>query len=274
MTWRTVQYEVDEGVAVITLHRPERGNAWTGPMELEYRRALHLAEQDPAVGAIVITGAGRSFCVGADSRALDGIAESGDYDSGVREPLPPVGDPDHPVSSTRHAFLLTIAKPVIAAVNGGVAGVGFVIMCCTDVRFAAAGAKITSSFAKLGLPAEHGVSWLLTRLIGAGPATELLLSSRILTAEEAAGVGLVSQVHPPEELLPTTLAYARTLARERSPAAIRVMKRQLLDDTSRSLPESAAEAVALMEAMVGEDDFREGAAALAEQRPPRFRPPG
>jgi enoyl-CoA hydratase/carnithine racemase len=269
--WHTVRFDVADGVAIVTLDRPDRGNAWTGRMELEFRTALALAEDDDAVGAIVITGAGRSFCVGADSRALDGIAGTGTYDSGVREPLPQPGDPADPVSGTRHAYLLAIPKPIIAAVNGGVAGVGFAMMCCTDVRFAAAGARITTSFAKLGLPAEHGVSWLLPRLIGAGPATELLLASRVLGAEEAKALGLVTEVFPPDELVPAAVAYARTLATERSPAAMRVIKRQLLADMHRPLTESAADAVALMDQMVGEPDFREGAAALAEKRPPRFR---
>jgi enoyl-CoA hydratase/carnithine racemase len=269
--WHTVHYDVDDGVAIVTLHRPERGNAWTGRMELEYRTALATAEEDDAVGAIVITGAGRSFCVGADAQALEGIASAGDYDDGVREPLPQPGDRSHPVSATRHGFLLTIPKPVIAAVNGGVAGVGFALLCFTDIRFAAAGARITTSFAKLGLPAEHGVSWMLPRLIGSGRATELLLSSRIITAEEALDLGIVSAVHAPEDLLPAVLDYARTLATERSPAAVRTMKRQLLADWHRSLPESAAESVELMNRMVTEADFREGAAALSERRPPRFR---
>jgi enoyl-CoA hydratase/carnithine racemase len=269
--WHTVRYEVADGVALVTLDRPDRGNAWTGRMEFEVRTAMQLATDDDAVGAIVLTGAGRSFCVGADTRALDGIAASGAYDSGVREPLPQPGDADDPVSATRHAYLLTIPKPIIAAVNGGVAGVGFAMLCFTDIRFAAAGAKITTSFAKLGLPAEHGVSWALPRLIGAGPATELLLSSRVITAEEALGLGLVSAVHPPDRLVPETLAYARTLATERSPAALRVIKRQLLDDMRRALRDAADDAVALMDAMVQEADFREGAAALAERRAPRFR---
>ena len=271
MEWHTVRFEADDGVAIVTLDRPDRGNAWTGRMELEFRTAMAQAEADDAVGAVVVTGAGRSFCVGADTKALDGIAGTGTYDSGVREPLPQPGDPADPVSGTRHAYLLTIPKPIIAAVNGGVAGVGFVMMCCTDVRFAAAGARITTSFAKLGLPAEHGVSWILARLIGTGPATELLLSSRIVTAEEAKALGLVSDVFPPDELVPAAVAYARTLAKERSPAAMRVIKRQLLADMHRPLTESAHEAVALMDEMVGEADFREGAAALAEKRPPRFR---
>ena len=271
MEWHTVGYEVDQAVAIVTLNRPDRGNAWTGRMEVEVRTALQLAEQDDEVGAIVITGAGRSFCVGADTRALDGIAEAGVYDSGVREPLPEPGDPGHPASASRHAYMLTMAKPIIAAVNGGVAGVGFALLCCTDMRFAAAGARITTSFAKLGLPAEHGVSWLLPRLIGAGPATELLLSSRIIEAEEAKALGLVTDVFPPDELVPAAVVYARTLATERSPAALRVMKRQLLDDMHRPLAEAAADAVELMDRMVQDPDFREGAAALAEKRSPRFR---
>jgi enoyl-CoA hydratase/carnithine racemase len=269
--WHTVRYQVDDGVALVTLDRPDRGNAWTGRMEVEFRTAIDLAADDDDVGAIVVTGAGRSFCVGADTQALDGIAASGGYDDGVRVTLPQPGDADHPVGRTRHAYLLTVPKPVIAAVNGGVAGVGFAMLCFTDIRFAAAGARITTSYAKLGLPAEHGVSWMLPRLIGLGPATELLLSSRIVTAEEAHALGLVSAVHPPETLLDETLAYARTLATERSPAALRVMKQQLLADLDRPLAASADEAVVLMEEMVGGADFREGAAALAERRPPRFR---
>jgi enoyl-CoA hydratase/carnithine racemase len=269
--WHTVQYDVADGVALVTLDRPDRGNAWTGRMEVEFRTAIELARDDDAVGAIVVTGAGRSFCVGADTQALDGIAASGGYDDGVRTALPEPGDRSDPVGATRHGYLLTVPKPIIAAVNGGVAGVGFAMLCFTDIRFAASGARITTSFAKLGLPAEHGVSWMLPRLIGLGPATELLLSSRIITAEEANELGLVSAVHAPEALVSETLAYARTLAAERSPAALRVIKRQLLADLHRSLAASADEAVVLMEEMVGGEDFREGAAALAERRPPRFR---
>jgi enoyl-CoA hydratase/carnithine racemase len=268
--WHTVRVETSDGVAIVTLNRPDRGNAWTGRMELELRTALRDAQDDDGVGAVVITGAGRSFCVGADTRALDGIAGTGVYDSGVREPLPQPGDPHDPVAGTRHAYLLTIPKPIIAAVNGGVAGVGFVLMCCTDVRFAAADARITTSFAKLGMPAEHGVSWVLSRLIGVGPATELLLSSRIIEADEAKALGLVTEVFPSDELVPAAVAYARTLAHERSPTSLRVIKQQLLADMHRSLRSSADEAVALMEDMVKGPDFREGAAALAEKRTPRF----
>ncbi|MEY2567735.1 MAG: hypothetical protein QOE35_2264 [Actinomycetota bacterium] len=240
-------------------------------MEVEFRTAIAMAADDDAVGAIVVTGAGRSFCVGADTQALDGIAATGDYDSGVRGVLPQPGDAEDPVAATRHGYLLTVPKPIIAAVNGGVAGVGFVLMCFTDIRFATPEAKITTSFAKLGLPAEHGVSWMLSRLIGTGPATELLLSSRVITGQEAKAIGLVSQVHPAAELVAATADYARTLASQRSPAALRVLKRQLLADAQRSLRESADESVVLMEEMMREADFREGAAALAERRPPRFR---
>lgn len=271
MEWHAVRYEPgDDGVALVTLDRRERGNAWTGRMEVEFRTAIQLATDDTGIGVIVVTGAGRSFCVGADTQALDGIAASRGYDDGVGGGLPAAGDPEHPLAGTRHAYLLTVPKPIIAAVNGGVAGVAFALLCCTDIRFAAAGAKITTSFAKLGLPAEHGVSWLLPRLIGLGPATEILLSSRVLTAEDALALGLVRAVYPPEELLPEVLAYARTMASERSPAALRVIKQQLVADLDRSLVESAAEAVTLMEDMVRGADFREGAAALAERRPPRF----
>ncbi len=156
MEWKAVRYEAGDGIGLITLNRPHRSNAWTGRMAFEYRTAMQLAEGDDRVGAIVVTGEGRHFCVGADTRALDRFAESGQYESGVREPLPEPGDPEHPAHGTVFGFPLAVAKPVIAAVNGAVAGVGFVLACFTDVRFSAAGAKWTPSGSRLGLPAEHG----------------------------------------------------------------------------------------------------------------------
>ncbi len=270
MDWKTIRYEVDVGVAVITLNRPERSNAWTGRMELEYRRALHMAERDDRAGAIVITGAGRHFCVGADSRALDSFTETGSYDTGVRERLAEPGDPGHPAYGTKYGFPLAIAKPVIAAVNGAAAGIGFVIMCFADIRFAAAGAKLTPAHAKLGLPAEHAVSWILPRLIGYGRAAEWLLSSRVATAEEAQAMGLVNEVHAPEQLADAALAYARRLVDGSAPSSLRVTKRQVSMDLFRTLGESATEAVRLIDDMVGSDDYRQGVAAFVERRPPNF----
>jgi enoyl-CoA hydratase/carnithine racemase len=264
---RAIRYDVDDAVAVITLNRPERLNAWTARMEFEYSWALNQAAADQSVRVVVVTGAGRGFCAGADVKALDRIVEAGDYDEAGPEPPPEV-----PPLETGEVHLLPrrMGKPVIAAVNGPAAGVGFVVACSADIRFAAAGAKLTTSFGRLGLPAEHGVSWILARLIGPARAADLLFSSRVVLAEEAAGMGLVNAVMPSGELLPHTMAYARRIAAEISPAALAVMKAQLYDDLERDQQSALRVSVDEMKRMVKEPDFAEGTAALAERRPPKF----
>jgi enoyl-CoA hydratase/carnithine racemase len=250
-----VLYEVADRVATITLNRPDRLNAWMGQMETEYRAAMAQAEADAEVRAIVVTGAGRGFCAGADSKALAVLREAGEYDSGVRDEV-----------EIGFAWQLRMTKPVIAAINGPAAGVGLVLALFCDLRFAVAGAKLTTSFARLGLPAEHGTSWLLPRLVGRSRAADLLFSSRVVLAEEAATIGLVDRVCSVDE----TLAYARALASEVSPSSLATIKRQLWDDESRSLDASIADAYERLNTMVGEPDFAEGSRALQEKRPPRF----
>lgn len=270
MEYKTVRYQVDGGVALITLNRPHRNNAWTGRMETEYHHAMYQADHDDAVGVIVLTGEGRNFCVGADSKALEIHAEAGAYDSGVREPLLEPGDPGHPAYGTPHGFPLAMAKPVIAAVNGAAAGIGFVVACYADIRIAAEGAKLTPSSSKLGLPAEHAVSWILPRLIGYGRATEIMLASRVVSADEALSIGLVNAVYPGDQLLQRVLEYARNLIDTAAPSSLRVTKAQLSQDLYRPLRESAEESVRLIDEMVGSDEFNQGVAALTERRSPGF----
>lgn len=270
MDLKTVLYEAGDGIGLITLNRPERSNAWTGRMAFEYRTAMQAAEQDDRVGVIVVTGAGRHFCVGADSQALDGFAQTGQYDTGIRETPPDPGDPAHPAHGTPFGFPLAMAKPVIAAVNGAAAGVGFVAACFADIRFGAAGAKWTPATSKLGLPAEYAISWILPRLIGYGRAVEWLLSSRPVLSEEAYAMGLLHAVHPPEEVFEATLSYARRLIDDVAPSSLRSVKRQASTDLFRTLSESSAEAVRLIHEMIGGDDYRQGIAALTEKRPPNF----
>jgi enoyl-CoA hydratase/carnithine racemase len=238
-------------------------------MEHEYAWALTTADADPDVRVVVITGAGRGFCAGADVKALDRISEAGDYDEAT--PPPPDDVPDMATGEV-HLVPSRMRKPVIAAVNGPAAGVGFVVACSADIRFAAPGVKLTTSFARLGLPAEHGVSWILVRLLGPGRAADLLLSSRVVLAEEAAAMGLVNAVFPADELLPHTMAYARKMAAELSPAALAVIKRQIYDDMHRDQRAALQWSVDEMKRMVKEPDFVEGAAALGDRRPPRFGP--
>ena len=268
-----VRYEVDQGVALVTLDRPERLNSWTGRMHAEYRFALATAEADPAVRVVVVTGAGRGFCAGADARALDGHVVSGGYDPGTtEEDLARPGYGVRPEFDHAFAFHFGLRTPVVAAVNGPAAGVGLVLACFCDLRFAAAGAKLTTSAGRLGLPAEFGLSWVLPRLVGVGHAADLLLSSRVVLAEEAAAMGLVNRVFPPDRLLPETLAYARRMAAEISPASLRQAKRQLYTDLHDDVGTAVARAEHLLERMVTEPDFAEGVTAWREKRPPRFGP--
>jgi enoyl-CoA hydratase/carnithine racemase len=270
---KVTTYEVDQGVAVITLNRPDRLNAWTARMELEYRSALGDADADPDVRVAVVTGAGRGFCAGADTDALTGIVETGRYGSGrtETEPVPMPGSGVRPDFEHGFSYPYGLSKPLIAAINGPAAGVGFVLACFADIRFAAAGAKLTTSFARLGLPAEHGVAWVLSRAIGTARAADLLFSSRVVLAEEAEAMGLVNRVLPADELLDHTLEYARRMAADVSPWSLLVLKRQLYGDQLRSLHEAALDAESLMQEAFQQTDFKEGVAALTEKRPPRFQ---
>jgi enoyl-CoA hydratase/carnithine racemase len=267
---KAVRYDVEDRVACITLNRPERLNAWTGRMHTEYRWALAEAQGDESVRVVVVTGAGRGFCAGADAQALEGHAERGGYDPGTPDDLATPGYGVHPGLDHDFAFHLGLRTPVIAAMNGPAAGVGLVLACYCDLRFAAAGAKFTTAHGRLNLPAEYGLSWLLPRLIGLGHANDLLLSSRVVLAEEALTMGLVNRVLPAEEVLPAALAYARLLAHEVAPRSLRETKRAIALDLFGDLGASVDESARLLDEMMGEPDFAEGARALTERRAPRF----
>lgn len=271
MELRALRYEVTDAIATITLARPHRLNAWTGRMHEEYRWAVAQAEEDPDVGVIVLTGEGRGFCAGADAKALEGHVEKGRYDSGVRNPLARPGYGVHPSFDAAFAFHFGLTKPVIAAVNGPAAGVGMALACFCDLRLASTEAKFTTAHGKLNLPAEYGLSWLLPRQVGLTRAADLLLSSRIVPADEAERIGLVNSVHPPEELLPRTYDYASMLATSVAPGSLRASKHQLYVDLHRDIGASVAHAEGLLEEMMQEPAFAEGVAALTEKRPPRFR---
>lgn len=267
---RVTRYEAVAAVATITLDRPDRLNSWTGRMHTEYRALLERAAKDPGVRVVVVTGAGRGFCAGADTRALDGHVERGGYDPGTGDDIATPGYGVRPEFDAEFAYHFGVPKPVIAAVNGPAAGVGFALACYCDLRFAAAGAKLTTAHGRLGLPAEFGLSWLLPRLIGLTRAADLLLSSRVILAEEAYAMGLVNQVVPADELAQTTAAYARRLADEVSPASLAATKVQLYTDLHRDVASSVRDAGKRLEAMMQEPDFAEGVAARRERRAPRF----
>jgi enoyl-CoA hydratase/carnithine racemase len=261
---------VSDRIATITLDRPHRLNAWTGRMHAEYRWALDDAERREDIRVVVVTGEGRGFCAGADTSALDGHVERGSYDPGITADIATPGFGLNPEFDHDFTFHFGLRTPVIAALNGPAAGVGLVLACYCDLRFAAEGAKLTTSHGKLNLPAEYGMSWVLPRLIGLGRAMDLLLSSRVVLAEEAKDLGLVNEVWPADELLDRTYAYARDLAFHISPRSLAETKHQVYLDQHRGVGASLAEAERLLNEMMTEPAFREGVQALNEKRPPRF----
>src|SRR5204863_6547367 len=213
-----VQRAVADGVALLTLNRPERLNAWTAEMEREYFDALEQCGASADVRVIVVTGAGRGFCAGADMQDLQGISnaaegtEISDEDANGTAPRGGEGGngAGRPASERRPQTLpLSIPKPIIAAINGPCAGIGLVQALMCDLRFAADDAKLTTAFARRGLVAEHGISWMLPRLVGPARALDLLLSARVVLGAEAAQLGLVNRAVPAELLMNAALAYAR-----------------------------------------------------------------
>lgn len=267
---RATRYEVTDRVATVTLHRPERGNAWTGRMNAEYRACLSTADRDDAVRAIVVTGAGRAFCVGADDEALEGHAARGAYDPGTPPVMALPGEHHDGRFEAEFAYHFAVRKPVIAKLNGAAAGVGFALACYCDVRFAALGAKLTTAHGPLGLPAEFGLSWLLPRLVGTSRAAELLLSSRVVLAEEAQAIGLVHRAVARQDLDTVVDAYVARLVTGVAPSSLRSTKEQLYGDLHRGVDESLADADRRLREMMGSGDFKAGVAALRERRPPRF----
>jgi len=270
MDYQSILYSVQAGVALLTLNRPDRLNAWTMQMEEEVRAAMGDAAGDPAVRVIVLTGAGRGFCAGADMDLLAGIQQGS---AGQRRGIlgaPPFDATANPNFQMRYSYFPAVPKPVLAAINGPVAGLGLVIALYCDMRFAARDAVFTTAFSRRGLIAEHGISWLLPRLVGPSRAMDLILSARKLDGAEAARIGLVDRACDPGELLKETMSYAEDLAQNVSPRSMRVMKRQLWEAQFQTLAEANAVANGEMLASFESEDFREGVAHFVEKRQARF----
>jgi len=243
----TVLLEVVDGVATVTLNRPESLNAWTPEMEQSWNDTFDQIGGHRGVRAVVVTGAGRGFCSGADTRALGSRAH---------------GEEERPARVRPLSSIVAFPKPVVAAVNGPCVGLGLAVALSCDVRFASTRATFHAPFARLGLPAELDIDWLLPRLVGTGRALDMLLSGRAVAAEEAHSIGLVERVLPPEDLIPAATRYAAEIARSCSPEALAVIKRQVAGaPRASSVPDARP---------LG--DFAEGIAAAAERRAPNFPP--
>lgn len=249
--------EEADGVCTVTLHNPERRNAWSVAMEREYFEILDEADDDPAIRAIVVTGSGSTFCPGMDTARLTVASQEGVLAIDARRP---------------QTYPLAIRKPMIGAINGACAGIGLMQALNCDVRFAARGAKFTTAYARRGLPAEYGSSWLLPRLIGVEKAMDLLLSGRVFDADEAQRLGLVLHVVEPGEVLGAAQAYAADLAANCSPRSMAAIRRQVYGDLSRRFDESMTHTLAVMHDFAGAPDFAEGVASFVEKRAPDFAP--
>ncbi|KAB2920526.1 MAG: enoyl-CoA hydratase [Hyphomicrobiaceae bacterium] len=264
--WQEILYDVRDRVATVTLNRPDKLNAWTSVMSEELKAALAKADADEAVRAIVITGAGRGFCAGADMSRLSSAA-AGKTSLMVMDKAPTEGIEAN--FAQRCSYLLGVTKPIIAAINGPAAGIGLVIALYCDMRFMAAGAKLTTAFARRGLIAEHGMAWMLPRLIGPMHALDLLYSARSVEAAEAETMGLVRAL-PAEGFADAVHARAAEIANLSSPRSTRIIKKQVYEAMFQSLAEATVIANREQERCRDTEDFREGVAHFLEKRAPDF----
>jgi enoyl-CoA hydratase/carnithine racemase len=271
--YQEILYQVDNPVAVITMNRPDQLNALTGRMMAEIRHALAAAEADSNVVGIVLTGAGRGFCAGADMQGLSDTAAGG---GGAAEDLSELkadaGDPEMGENfQVTYSYILSVTKPIIAAVNGPCAGLGFVYATLCDMRFIERQAKLTTAFSQRGLIAEHGSSWLLPRLIGAGNALDLLWSARKLLGDEAKEIGWAERVVEEGQSVQAAVDYIKMLAETVSPTSLKIIKAQVYRHMNSELGPSLKETNAWMAESLEQDDFKEGVASFLEKRSPDFK---
>jgi enoyl-CoA hydratase/carnithine racemase len=272
MPRQEILYEVADRIATITLNRPDKLNAWTAVMEQEVRSAMETAEGDNGVRVIVLTGAGRGFCAGADMSLLSGVATGG-VDEATRERALQAGatrEGVRPDFQRKYSYFPAVEKPVIAAINGPIVGLGLVVALYCDLRWASDSARFSTTFARRGLIAEYGMAWMLPRLVGHANALDLLLSARTIDAAEALRIGLVNQMFPQDVFWERVRENARDLASNVSPRSLRVMKRQVYDAMFQTLAEAFADSEREMLASLRSEDFKEGVAHFLEKRAPSF----
>ncbi|HEY0296271.1 MAG TPA: enoyl-CoA hydratase [Bordetella sp.] len=267
MEYQTLVCAREDWIATVTLNRPDRMNALTAIMEAELRDAMEAADADPLVRVIVLTGAGRAFCAGMDMDELEVLAPDDIRQQRWMRPYDMNRRADY---QSRYGYFPALRKPVIAAINGAAAGLGLVMALYSDVRFASTAAVFATAFAKRGLIAEHGIAWILPRIVGQAHALDLLLSSRKIGAEEALRMNLVGRLCEPAALMPQALAYARDLATLVSPRSLCVMKRQVYEAPFQGLAEATVVANREMYDSISSDDFKEGVSHFLDHRPPRF----
>ena len=271
--YNEIKYEVNQHAAVITLNRPDALNALTANMLAELKHALGQAESDESVTGIVLTGEGRGFCAGMDMNALDAQAAGnsrGARDASGKLDANPGDKSMGEDFAVTFGYILSIRKPIIAAVNGACAGLGMSIALLCDMRFGSENTRFVTAFSQRGLIAEHGQSWILPRLVGPGRALDLLWSSRRLGVEEAKEIGLIDRIFPQDELVNGASAYIEDLAANCSPTSLMMMKQQVYRHLNMPLGEAMLESNKWMAESLQRNDFKEGVRSFLEKRPPEF----
>ncbi|MGH7842005.1 MAG: enoyl-CoA hydratase-related protein [Steroidobacteraceae bacterium] len=270
MDFKDITYEKSDRVAVVSYNRPERMNAWTMRMGAEARTAMLDADADPAIGAIILTGAGRAFCAGADMQNLNSIAQ-GNVEplAGVGQPLAGTEELD-PNFRGRFSWMMALKKPVIGAINGAAVGMGFANTLFCDMRVASDKARMGLIFTQRGLAIEFGASWMLPRLVGIANAMDLAVTGRLLEAEEARQMGLVNQVVADAELMPAARALANQIATQCTPLGVSKVKQLIYSHLFTDLATAMKEDDEAALQMLRTEDFKEGIRAYMEKRAPRF----
>jgi enoyl-CoA hydratase/carnithine racemase len=256
-------YDVTNNIATITLNRPDRLNAISGPMLTSFSQALRDADSDRDVRVIILTGAGRGFCAGLDLKDLaagTGIGSNGGGGAGARFDLncsPPI-------------VLHNTDKPVICAVNGAAAGYGMDIALGCDIRIGSTEAKLAAVFAKRGILPESGGTWLSPRLIGWAKAAEIAFKGQTLTAQEALALGLMNAVVEPEVLMKTAHEWASEIAAN-APLAVQSTKRMMRLGLDETFEANVHHVYLQLLPLFRTEDFREGVQAFMQKRPAQFK---
>lgn len=271
--YQTISYRVERNVALITLNRPKQMNAWSGQMGIEVKHALASAENNAEVVGIVVTGEGKAFCAGADMAdlmALSGQGE-GSKNEGPNFDSNPGDDSMPEVYRKTFSYLASIKKPIIAAVNGAVAGMALPFILFCDMRFFSKSGFVMSAFPQRGLVAEYGTSWILPRIVGIDKAFDILYSSRKIYGDEAQQLGLATRVYDDDALVQESINYMQFLADKCAPESIRQIKGQVYRDLFREPAEALDEATRMMLESFSSDDMKEGVSAFMEKRAPKFK---
>ena len=271
--YEEILYEVTDKVATLTINRPDKLNALTDLTQAEIRHALAQSERNENVIGTVLTGAGRGFCSGVDMNALSGMSDAGKrlgntYEHLKANPGNPDNDPNYKSSPS---YFLGLRKPLIAAINGAAAGLGFSYATFCDMRFMDRNAKIVTSFAPRGLIAEHGTCWMLPKIVGPSNALDMNWSSRKIEGEEAYRMGYANRLCETGECVLQAQNYLREIAGTSAPMSIMMMKRQIYPHLSKELGEAMGESTLWMDESLARDDFKEGVASFVERRAANFQ---